>query len=255
LHSILLLVKKNRKFSIYDKFIERKGQIALLIDPEKCIDLAQLNKTLELANLAQIDFIFIGGSTVSKKEFDFVTQHISKSSSIPLIIFPGGSHQISEHADALLYLSLLSGRNPDYLIGHHIQSASDLIKMNLEIIPTGYILIDGGKQSSVAYVSQTTPIPQDQTSIALNTAIAGKLQGKKIIFFDAGSGAKNSVPLKMIEQASGLNIPIFVGGGIKSIESIEAYKNAGANVIVIGNYIEENIDFLLDLKNYIKKAY
>jgi phosphoglycerol geranylgeranyltransferase len=248
-------VKKNNSTSIYDKFSERKGQIALLIDPEKCSNLKQLNKTLELAHLAQIDFIFIGGSTVSKKEFDFVSQHIAKSSKIPLVIFPGGSHQISEHADALLYLSLLSGRNPDYLIGHHIQSASDLIKMDIEIIPTGYILVEGGKQSSVAYVSQTSPIPREQTSIALNTAIAGKLQGKKVIFFDAGSGAKKSVPLKMIQQAAELEIPIFVGGGIKSIESVEAYKNAGANVIVIGNHIEEHIDFLLDLKNYIQKTY
>ena len=151
----------------------------------------------------------------------------------------------------MLYLSLLSGRNPDFLIGHHVQSANEIFAMDLEVISTGYILIDGGTQSTVAYVSQTTPIPREQISIAKNTAIAGVLQGKKIIYFDAGSGAKNSVPTEMINETVALNVPIIVGGGIRSIGQINEYKSAGANVIVIGNHIEENIDFLLDIQAFI----
>ena len=168
------------------------------------------------------------------------------------IIFPGSAYQISEKADAILYLSLISGRNPEYLIGQHVNSANELFEMDIEIMPTGYILIDGGNKSSVAYVSQTTPIPRDQTNIATKTAIAGVLQGKQVIYFDAGSGAKKTIPIEMIKNIQKLNVPIIVGGGIKKIETINEYKNSGVNVIVLGNHIENNIDFVLDLKNLNK---
>jgi phosphoglycerol geranylgeranyltransferase len=241
-------VKANQK--IYNKIFSRKGQIALLIDPEKSGDEEKLISLLKKAEFAGIDFVFVGGSTVTKKEFDSTIKIIKLNTIIPVVIFPGGSHQISENADGLLYLSLLSGRNPDYLIGHHVQSASELINMDIEIIPTGYLLIDGGTKSSVAYVSQTTPIPRDQITIAKNTAIAAVLQGKKVIYFDAGSGADYSVSDEIIQEVTFLNVPIIVGGGIKSINQIERMSIAGANVIVIGNHIEENIDFLLDIKIY-----
>jgi putative glycerol-1-phosphate prenyltransferase len=146
--------------------------IAVLIDPEKTDNGPRLIATLENASTASIDFIFIGGSTVSSQAFQKTCEFIKKHSAIPLVIFPGSSQQISEKADGLLYLSLLSGRNPDYLIGHHIDSATELAEMDLEIIPTGYLLIDGGTRSSVAYVSQTTPIPRNNISIAKRTAIA-----------------------------------------------------------------------------------
>lgn len=248
----LILKNLNNRNLIYDRICSQKGQIAVLIDPEKCSNFDALKSLLAKASFAKIDYIFVGGSTVTKDEFDSTIDFIKKHSSIPLVIFPGSSHQISEKADAILYLSLLSGRNPDYLIGHHVQSASEIIKMDIEVIPTAYMLIDGGNKSSVAYVSQTTPIPRENTSIAKNTAIAGVLQGKKLLYFDAGSGAKYSVPLEIVNKVASLNTPIIIGGGVRSIEQLHSFKEAGVNVIVIGNHIEKNSDFLLDLHYYSK---
>ena len=227
-----------------------KRSIAVLIDPEKCADDKALKMLLEKASFAKIDFLFIGGSTVTRKEFDKAINLIRNLTKIPLVIFPGSAQQISSKADAILYLSLLSGRNPDFLIGHHIQSATELYDMDIEVIPTAYLLIDGGTQSSVAYVSQTTPIPRDQKSIVKQTAIAGKLMGKSLIYLDAGSGAKFNVPSSMIEELTFLNIPIIVGGGIRDTNTIRNLHDAGANVVVIGNKIEDEIDFLLDINNY-----
>ena len=235
---------------IYSKFKSKTGQIALLIDPEKCLDLIKLKTLLDKAKFAKIDYLFIGGSTVTKSEFERVINFIKLNTKLPLVIFPGASHQISEKADAILYLSLLSGRNPDFLIGHHVQTAQEVYQMDLEVIPTAYILIDGGTKSSVAYVSQTIPIPRDKVSIIKNTSTAGILQGKKLLYFDAGSGAEFSVAPKIVNEIQFLNTPIIIGGGIRSIEQIEELNKARVNVIVIGNYIEENIDFLLDIKSY-----
>ena len=237
--------------TLFNTIASKKGQIAILIDPEKCDNGPELLGLIKKAEFAKIDYFFIGGSTVTKGEFEATIHFLKLNTTLPIVIFPGGSHQVSEKADALLYLSLLSGRNPDFLIGHHVRSASEIFAMDLEVISTGYILIDGGTQSTVAYVSQTTPIPREQISIAKNTAIAGVLQGKKIIYFDAGSGAKDSVPVEMINEIAALGVPIIVGGGVRSISKINEYKSAGANVIVIGNHIEENIDFLLDIQAFI----
>lgn len=239
----------NRK--IYNKLISKVGQIAILIDPDKSSSENYLANLIRKADFAQVDYFFVGGSSVSKKDFEFTLKFLNENTSIPLVIFPGANHQISHKADAILYLSLLSGRNPDFLIGQHVESAMELYKMDIEIIPTAYILIDGGKTSAVAYISQTTPIPRDKVSIARNTALAGFLQGKKIVFFDAGSGADFSVPVEIIQEMRGLEIPTIVGGGVKDIETIEKFKENGANVIVIGNYIEENLDFLIDIKDFM----
>jgi phosphoglycerol geranylgeranyltransferase len=243
-------VKSQNK--ILKKFSSQKGQIAILIDPEKSNKEDVLIRLIRNAEIAEIDYFFIGGSTVTKYDFEKVISILKNNTNIPLIIFPGSAYQISEKADAILYLSLISGRNPEYLIGQHVNSANELFEMDIEIMPTGYILIDGGNKSSVAYVSQTTPIPRDQTNIATKTAIAGVLQGKQIIYFDAGSGAKKTIPIEMIKNIQKLNVPIIVGGGIKKIETINEYKNSGVNVIVLGNHIENNIDFVLDLKNLNK---
>lgn len=238
------------KDSLYSQIISNEKAIAVLIDPEKTDNAKQLLDLLKKASFAGIDFLFVGGSTVSRKEFTETVNFIKENSSIPLIIFPGSFQQISSKADGLLYLSLLSGRNPDFLIGHHIQSALELIDMDLEIIPTAYLLIDGGTQSSVAYVSQTTPIPRDKYTIVKQTAAAGKLQGKKLIYLDAGSGAKYCVPTEIISDLQFLNLPIIIGGGIRSIEQIQEMHKAGANVVVIGNKLEEDSDFLLDIHSY-----
>jgi putative glycerol-1-phosphate prenyltransferase len=212
--------------------------------------LDNLDALLKKTHFAGIDFIFIGGSIVSREDFKTVTDYLFEHSSLPLVIFPGDAHQISNKADALLYLSLISGRNPDYLIGHHVQSAQEVYSMDIEVIPTAYILVDGGNLSSVAYVSQTTPIPRDHQTIIVNTAKAGILQGKKLIYLDAGSGAKESVPSAIIKELSYLNTPMIVGGGIRSLKKMDELRNAGANVIVIGNKLEEDMDFLLDIREF-----
>lgn len=222
--------------------------IAILIDPEKVNDEIKLKPLLDKINFLNPGFIFVGGSTVDTLDFNFVIEFLKANTRIPVIIFPGSTNQIHKSADAILFLSLISGRNPDYLIGHHVDVAFELKKMNIEVIPTGYILIDGGKNSSVQYVSQTTPIPSDQNSIAVKTAIAGELLGLKCIFLDAGSGAVNSVSIKMIQEIRrNIQVPIIIGGGLKTIKEIKETFAAGANVVVIGNKIEEEIDFLLDL--------
>jgi putative glycerol-1-phosphate prenyltransferase len=235
---------------IYRSIARSKKGIAVLIDPEKCDNGTQLRSLLEKAAFAGIDFLFVGGSTVSRKEFTQTVEYIKGHSSIPVVIFPGSSQQLSPKADAILYLSLLSGRNPDFLIGHHVQSAAELNEMNIEVIPTAYLLIDGGTQSSVAYVSQTTPIPRDKTTIVMHTALAGKLQGKKIVYLDAGSGANEVVPSAMIHEVASLDIPVVIGGGIRTVEQIKIAHEAGASIVVIGNHLEKNTDLLLDIHSY-----
>lgn len=239
---------------IAQNFSNHLGQIAVLIDPEKSKNKNQLKAIIQKAEFAGVNYLFVGGSTVSREDFISVVSFLKKNSTIPVVIFPGASHQISQEADALLYLSLISGRNPDYLIGHHVQSADEVYDMDIEVIPTAYILIDGGTKSSVAYVSQTTPIPNDKLSIITNTAKAGILQGKKLLYLDAGSGAHQTVLAETVKELSKLNTPIIIGGGVRTKEKITELSNAGANVIVIGNKIEEDLDFLLDIHSYIKTS-
>lgn len=228
--------------------LSQPNQIAVLIDPEKCQSEQQIKKLAEKIHFSEVDFVFVGGSTVSEKEFERTVTLLKKLIKIPLIIFPGSSGQVSEKADGILLLNLISGRNPDFLIGHHIQAAQTIVDSNIEVISTSYLLIDGGSQSSVAYVSQTTPIPQHHVSIAHKTALAGKLIGHQALFLDAGSGAKNSVSTEMVQSLRNLNQLLIVGGGIRSSEQISELHRAGANVVVIGNKIEEDIDFLLDIR-------
>jgi putative glycerol-1-phosphate prenyltransferase len=237
--------------SIFFDLNNKKRSIAVLIDPEK-FKFQNSNVFIEKLRIANPNFIFIGGSTVSKVDFDFCISTIKKNLNFPIIIFPGGSHQISPLADAILLLSLISGRNPDYLIGHHIAAAEELNEMSLEIISTSYLLVDGGKKTSVEYISQTTPLPSDQIALARRIALAGKLQGKQLTYLDAGSGANNPISSGMIEKVKSIGSPLIVGGGIRSIEEIERCHNAGANVVVIGNAIENEVDFLLDIANYQK---
>ena len=243
-------MRKLAENNILHKFNSKKGQIAVLIDPDKFSNESDLKELLKKIHFAKVDYIFVGGSTVSRLTFIEVIKLIKANSEIPVVIFPGASHQISEDADALLYLSLISGRNPDYLIGQHVLSAHEVYDMSIEVIPTAYLLIEGGTRSSVAYVSQTTPIPSDKETIIVNTAKAGILQGKKLLYLDAGSGAKNHVPQRIVEKLVDLSTPIIIGGGIRSKEAIMQLSQA--NVIVIGNKIEEDIDFLIDIKEVVE---
>ena len=228
--------------------------IAILIDPDKFKSESELLFYLEKVSYANPNLVFIGGSTVSKSDFQNCVKLAKSKISSPIVIFPGASHQLSEYADAILFLSLISGRNPDYLIGHHISSVTDLEQMNIEIIPTSYMLIDGGKKTSVEYISNTNPIPKEAFSIARKTALAGKYLGHQLLYADAGSGAKDCISEEMINTLSKVQSPLIVGGGIRNVKQITKAHNAGANLVVIGNKIEEDIDFLLDLKELTSKV-
>jgi len=230
---------------IINKVNEKKKQIAILFDPDKVeIDCECFFKKIDLITKANVDLIFVGGSLIHKNIEKLIVE-IKKLTTIPVILFPGSIYQVSDKADAILFLSLISGRNPEFLIGNHVTSANFIRQSNLEVIPTGYLLIEGGKTSSVEYISNTKPIPRDKTDIAVATAIAGEMLGMKLIYLDAGSGALEIVPVEMICQVKvNINIPLIIGGGIRTKEDAQKIFEAGADIIVVGTAFENNIDIL-----------
>jgi putative glycerol-1-phosphate prenyltransferase len=180
----------------------------------------------------------VGGSQL-KISFSNLIETFKKELNIPVVLFPGDVTQFSPNADALLFISLISGRNAEYLISQHVNAAIPIKKSGLEVIPTGYILIDGAKKSAVEYISNTQPIPRDKNDIALATALAGELLGMKAIYLEAGSGANMPVPLEMIQHVKAqISVPLIVGGGIKNITQLQAAYRAGADLVVIGNVLE-----------------
>jgi putative glycerol-1-phosphate prenyltransferase len=239
------------KMNVYQSLLEKKknGQksFAILIDPDK-ITTALLNPLIDLAIEAKADYFLVGGSLVVSDNLDNTILAIRQKCSIPVILFPGSPSQISKHADALLYLSLISGRNADLLIGQHVISAPFVKKSGLEIISTGYMVIDGGAPTTVSYISNATPIPADKADIALCTAMAGEMLGMKLIYMDAGSGARKAITEEMISLvASNINIPLIVGGGIKNAEKAYLNCKAGADVIVVGNAIEKDSSLIKEI--------
>jgi putative glycerol-1-phosphate prenyltransferase len=189
---------------------------------------------------------------VISNQLDEVVTQIKKACSIPVVLFPGSPSQISKHADALLYLSLISGRNPELLIGQHVISAAAIRQSGLEIISTGYMVVDGGAPTTVSYISNATPLPSDKNEIAMCTAMAGEMLGMKLIYMDAGSGAKRPISESMIEQVSAMiQIPLVVGGGIKDPEKAYLNCKAGADVIVIGNAIEKDPSLIREMSDAI----
>jgi phosphoglycerol geranylgeranyltransferase len=226
--------------NILDKKLNHQKAFAVLIDPDK-LDGVGLQKTIDLAVEFKVDFIFVGGSLVVTDTLDQVVAQIKKTCSIPVVLFPGSPDQITPKADALLYLSLISGRNPELLIGQHGISAPFVRQSGLEIIPVGYMLIDGGSPTTVSYISNTNPIPANKNDIAACTAMAGEMLGLKVIYMDAGSGAKNAIPSSMIQQvAKHTKTPLIVGGGITTPEKAIENCKAGADIIVVGNAIEKD---------------
>jgi|SRR5690606_3839611 len=230
--------------NIYQSLEKHKSQgkksFAVLIDPDK-VNEQVLNELIELSANAKVDYFLVGGSLVISNHLNHVVQYIKKNSSIPVILFPGSSSHISKEADALLYLSLISGRNPDLLIGQHVISAPFIRQSGLEVIPTGYLLIDGGAPTTVSYISNALPIPSDKSEIAMCTAMAGEMLGMKLIYMDAGSGAKRSIPESMIERvAQNISVPLIIGGGITEPEKAYLNCKSGADLIVIGNAIEKD---------------
>jgi len=228
--------------NIYSEFLKHKKQgkksLAVLIDPDKT---QELDLQIDLTHKLGADYIFVGGSLTINNNLSLVISSIKKKSKLPVILFPGNNAQISSKADGILLLSLISGRNPEYLIGQHVTAAPMLDKANIEILPTGYMLIENGKSTSVEYISQTKPIPRDKADIALATAMAGEMLGLKNIYLEAGSGAKHPVPDKMIKTLSQkLKIPLIVGGGIRNKKQLKKAFKAGADIVVVGTAIEKN---------------
>ena len=220
-----------------------KKKIALLIDPDK--PTKNFNKFIDDATRFEIDFFFVGGSVVNNSVADVVCNIKKIAQNIPVILFPGNANQFTNKADAILYLSLISGKNPDFLIGQHITNSVEIKKSGIEVIPTGYILIDGGKETSVQKVSKTKPISANDINLAVSTAVAGELLGMQTIYLEAGSGAINSVTAELINSVkNNIDKPLIVGGGIKSTKQISEIINAGADIIVVGNSLEDKPELL-----------
>lgn len=232
---------------IYDYIRNTKSKkIALLIDPDKHSD-ASIDFIVSLAEKNDVDFFFVGGSLVISP-IEKTIAYLKNKTKIPVIIFPGNIIQVSELADGILFLSLISGRNPELLIGQHVISAQRIKNSKLEVLPTGYILIENGKTTSVEYISNTTPVPNDKPEIAVATAIAGELLGLKLIYLEAGSGATNTVGLHIISEIrKNISLPLLVGGGIKTENEARQIYEAGADIIVIGSALEVNPDSISDL--------
>lgn len=240
---------------IYDIITRRKTknrkQFAVLIDPDK-ITSQDISQLIQLAAAARVDYFFIGGSLMVNNTIDDCIKTIKASCSIPVLLFPGNSVQLSFEADGILFLSLISGRNPDFLIGQQVVAAPLLKRSQLEVLSTGYLLIDGGVPTSVTYMSNTTPIPRDKPDIAVCTALAGEMLGLRLIYMDAGSGAEKPVSARMIRQVSrNIKVPLIIGGGIRSPQAAYEAIHAGADIIVVGNAIEKDINLVTEISDII----
>lgn len=232
--------------------VEGRKLLAVLIDPDQAQDEARLERTVQNACMAKADLIFVGGSLLMTDAFDACVQRVKELSDRPVVLFPGSPAQLSAHADAVLFLSLISGRNPELLIGHHVTAAPRLRALGLEAIPTGYMLVDGGRPTTAHYVSQTSPIPHDKPGIAACTALAGELLGLRAIYMDTGSGAQRTVSPAMIEAVrASVDVPIIVGGGIRDAESARLLCDAGADVIVVGTALEEDPENVFSLSEAV----
>jgi phosphoglycerol geranylgeranyltransferase len=243
------------KNKLYQQFVKNKQQghksFAVLVDPDK-VDNAKIEQLVSLATKSKVDYFLVGGSLLISNHLDDCIKQFKALCDIPVVLFPGSPSQVSKYADALLYLSLISGRNPELLIGHHVVSAPMVRNSGLEIMPTGYMVIDGGAPTTVSYISNATPIPSDKNEIALCTAMAGEMLGMKLIYMDAGSGAKRPITEGMIEMVSShIEAPLIIGGGITDPE--KAYRNCkvGADVIVVGNAIEKDASLIKEMADAV----
>lgn len=233
--------------TIYNDILKAKAGkrklLAILLDPDK-IDLQKVELMISKINQSGASHIFIGGSLVLSSEIDELIDRLKQNCTLPIVLFPGNPSQISDKADGILFLSLISGRNPDFLIGHQVDAAPILIKTKLEVISTGYILVESGGETAVSSVSQTKPLGRDNPQAVVATALAGEMLGNKLIYLEAGSGAKLSVPMEIIALVSShISVPLIVGGGIRSKEGIEEAYYSGADLVVIGTAFENDLEF------------
>ena len=229
-----------------------KKSIAVLVDPDKAEDPSRLLHLINLASENCVDYFFVGGSLVTSTNLSEVVKRIKENVTIPVVLFPGNAIQVDASADAILFLSLISGRNPELLIGQHVVAGPILRNTRLEVIPTGYMLINSGKITSVAYISNTMPIPDDKYSLAASTAMAGQMLGLQSIYIDAGSGAEKEISPRMIAAVrKSISVPLIVGGGINSAQKAISALEAGADMIVVGNALEKEPDLLTEVSEKI----
>ena len=241
--------------SIYDNILKSKKEgkkiFAILIDPDKQTN-EELLETVDIANNSNVDYFFVGGSLLINNSLEQSILTIKSNSSIPVVLFPGNAMQVSENADAILFLSLISGRNPEMLIGQQVITAPLLKQTDLEVLSTGYMLIDSGKPTTVSYMSNTTPIPYEKNYVAACTAMAGEMLGLKLIFMDGGSGAKTPISSHMIKSVSdNVDIPLIIGGGICSAAKALENCQSGADIIVVGNAIEKENGLIKEISEAI----
>lgn len=245
------------KRKVYNDLLKKKSAgrkaLAVLIDPDKSAG-ENLHSLINIAVENNIDYFFVGGSLVSNYNFKAIIQAVKSACEVPVLIFPGSYLHIYKEADALLLLSLISGRNAELLIGQQVVAAPVIRSSGLETIATGYLLIDGGKPTTVSYMSGTQPIPRDKQDIARWTAVAGEMLGLKLIYLDAGSGADLPAPPEMIKSVSeAIDVPLVVGGGLNTLEKIKMALYAGADLVVIGNGIEKKPDFIIEVSDYFNQ--
>ncbi len=243
---------------IYNSLLERKKKglksFAILIDPDHSFNSGKIKKTVDLACQCRVDYFFVGGSYFLENNIEKCISVIKNTCPIPVILFPGHITHVNLNADAILFLSLISGRNPEYLIGQHVIAAPGLKAKGIEVIPTGYIILDGGRPSTATYITFTTPIPQDQTALVSATALAGEMLGMKLIYLEAGSGALNPVSAQVIQNVTQtLNLPIIVGGGIDTPAKAKKALVSGADLIVVGNKIADSPEFIKEIAGVIEK--
>ncbi len=230
---------------------QQKKKIAVLIDPDKVDEKALHNIVIQGAT-AQVDYFLVGGSLVNNNRSAEWIQWIKNNCPVPVIIFPGSTMQVNDQADAILFLSLISGRNPDLIIGRQVETAPILAKLDIEVISTGYMLIDGGKPTTVSYITNTHPIPKDKAQIAVSTALAGEMLGMKVMYLDSGSGAEYPVSAEMISAVSkSVEAPLVVGGGINTPEKAMAASRAGADLIVVGTAFEKDPQLVFEMSKAV----
>ncbi|GAA4843175.1 geranylgeranylglyceryl/heptaprenylglyceryl phosphate synthase [Algivirga pacifica] len=241
------MIKKSYPFTSFPT----KKHLAVLIDPDKADQKVLFRLITQIPTDAPVIFL-VGGSLLSKQTLDETVAYLKEHSSFPVFLFPGGATQVSPEADGIFLLSLVSGRNPEFLIGQHVIAAPILAQSELEIVSTAYLLIDGGNRTSVEYMSNTVPIPRDKKDIAVATALAAQMIGMKQIYLEAGSGAKAHVPVEMIREVKQhTQLPLIVGGGIRTATTAQQLLEAGADMLVVGTAIEQNPAFLEELLSCI----
>lgn len=255
MHFCLLTNRHVMPANVYSSLVQRKadGQksFAVLIDPDN-VSLDDVERTSRICEDAHVDYLLVGGSLVVSNHLDDVVLTIRKNCNIPIVLFPGSPSQISKYADALLYLSLISGRNADLLIGQHVISAPAVKQSGIEVISTGYMLVDGGVPTTVSYVSNSFPLPADKPEIAACTAMAGEMLGMKMIYLDAGSGARKPVNEQMIATVSAsIEVPLVVGGGIREPEKAYRDVKSGADLVVVGNALEKDVTLIAEMASAI----